>query len=153
MVRSRIMGQTLGIETWDEFMPGKHAESKKYTANGKNYCKQIFTKFVQVGQSMSTLQSTSTKQVFAPVPNESNACSIRIYGSYEKEPKYIDDFSSYPVGTFTLENLPSPRSGISQEVTVHMDVRGTEITVTATNNANKRQLPLKLDWIRDKYVS
>ena len=29
MVKFRIMGQTLGIETWDEFMPGKHAESKK----------------------------------------------------------------------------------------------------------------------------
>ena len=154
MVRSRIMSQTLGIETWDEFVPQRHATSKKHTdANGKCYCKQIFTKFVQVGQSMPTQQSTSTKQVFEPVPNENNACCIKIYGSYEKEPKYIDDFSSYLVGTLTLENLPSPRSGISQEVTVHMDMRGTEITVTATNNASRRQLPLKLDWMKDKYVS
>jgi len=119
----------------------------------KAIAKNIFTKFVQVGQSVSTQHSTSKKQVFEPVPNQNNACCIQIYGSYEKDPKYIDDFSSYLVGTFTLENLPGPRSGISQEVTVHMDVRGTEITVTATNNASRRQLPLKLDWMKDKYVS
>jgi len=29
MVRSRIMSQTLGIETWDEFVPQKHVTSKK----------------------------------------------------------------------------------------------------------------------------
>jgi len=154
MVRSRIMNQTLGIETWDEFLPQKHATSKKYTdANGKCYCKEIFTKFVQAGQSISTQHSTSTKQVFEPIPNENNSCCIKIYGSYEENPKYIDDMSSYLVGTFTLENLPSPRSGVSQEVTVHMDVRGTEIIVTATNNASRRQLPLKLNWMNDKYVS
>ena len=150
VIRSRIMHITLGIETWDDFKIDKHDQGRKYTdSNGKSYCKHVFTKFVEAGQSVSTERSNSTKQVFTPVPNKDNICCINIYGSYEKDPLYINDDCSFPMGTIEIKDLPSASSGVLCEVTVHMDVRGTEIVVTAINNATSKELPLKLDWMKE----
>ena len=151
LIRSRIMCQTVGVETWDDFKPGEHDEGRKYTdANGKSYCKHVFTELVQIGQSISTQTPISKKYVFTPILNDKKICCLNIYSSYEKEPKYIDDICSYLVGTLILTDLPDEAS---QQVAVLMDFRGTEITVTATNNATHQHLPLKLDWIKDKYVT
>jgi len=152
MIRSRIMSQTLGIETWDDFISGKHDESRKFTdKNGKCYCKQVFTEFVQIGQSISTQNPISKKHVFTAVPNDENSSCVKVYGSYEKEPKYIDNMCCYQVATLTLSDLPSPNSVASQEVTVQMDVRGTEITVLATGSASQQQIPITIDWMKDKF--
>ena len=150
VIRSRVMHLTLGIETWDDFQPDKHDERRKYVdINGKQYCKHVFTKFVEVGQSVSTERSNSRKQVFTPIPNEDNICRINIYGSYEKDPMYIDDHCSFLMGELKIDDLPTISSGVACEVTVHMDVRGTEIVVTAVNNATGKELPLTLNWIKE----
>jgi len=154
MIRSRIMSQTLGIETWDDFISGKHDESRKFTdKNGKCYCKQVFTEFVQIGQSISTQKPISKRHVFTPVPNDENSSYLKVYGSYEKEPKYVDDMCCYQVAMLTLTDLPSPSRGSSQEVTVQMDVRGTEITVLATGNTTQQQIPIAIDWMKDKFLA
>ena len=150
VIRSRIMHITLGIETWDDFKIDRHDERKKYIdSNGKSYCKHVFTKFVEVGQSMSTKKSNSMEQVFIPIPNKDNTCCINIYGSYEKDPLYINDDCSFLMGEIKIDDVPSASSGVLCEVTVHMDVRGTEIVVTAINNATSKELPLKLDWMKE----
>jgi len=152
MIRSRIMNQTLGIETWDDFISGKHDESRKYTdENGKSYCMQVFTTFVKIGQSISTQKPNSVRHVFTPVSNDKNTCNLKVCGSYEKEPQYVDNICCYQVAALTLTNLPSPSSGASQEVTVQMDVRGTEITVTATANKTQQKIPVTIDWMKDKF--
>ena len=150
VIRSRIMHLTLGIETWDDFKADKHDKEREYLdIDGKSYCMRVFTKFVTIGESMSTEKSNSRKQVFTPVQNANNICRINIYGSYEKDPMYIDNHCSFLMGEIKIDNLPSASSGVSDEVTVHMDVRGTEIVVTAVNNATSKELPLKLDWMKE----
>lgn len=151
VIKSRIMQLTLGIETWDDFDSEKHDKEREYVndKNKKSYCMRVFTKFVEIGQTVSTLKSNSIKQVFTPVQNEDKSCCINIYGSYEKEPKYIDDRYSFLMGEMKITDLPSTSGGVSSEVVVHMDVRGTEIIVTAKNNATSKELPLKLDWMKE----
>ena len=155
IIRSRIMPLTLGIETWDDFQPDKHDEKRKYTeTTGKSYCMQVFTKFVQIGQSVLTEDSNST-QSFRPLQNKDNTCCVSIYGSFEKEPKYINDPDCYLAGEILIKDLPPPENGIPHLITVCMDVRGTEIVVTAVSNADNRQHPLKLklDWMKDKFFA
>ena len=157
IIRSRIMPQTLGIETWDDFRSDKHDENRKYVdRDGKCYCTQIFTEFVQIGQSISTQSSNSREHVLTPVQNADNTCCISIFGSFEKEPMYINDPNCYRVGEIVIKDLPPPKNGIPCPVTVRMDVRGTEIAVTAISNAaGSRQYPLnlKLDWMKDKFTT
>ena len=98
-IKSRIMHLTLGIETWDDFKADKHNEERKYVdIDGKSYCMHVFTKFVTIGESMSTEKSNSRKQLFTPVQNENNICRVNIYGSYETDPMYIDDHCSFLMG-------------------------------------------------------
>ena len=150
VIKSRIMQLTLGIETWDDFKADKHDKEREYVdENGKSYCKHVFTKFVTIGESMSTEKSNSRRQMFTPVWNENNFCRVNIYGSYEKNPLYIDDHCVFLMGEIIIDDLPTASSGVSREVTVHMDVRGTEIVVTAVNNATSKKLPLKLDWMKE----
>ena len=157
IIRSRIMPLTLGIETWDDFQTDKHDEKRKYTdkETGKSYCMQIFTKFMRIGQSISTESDSNPTQVFRPVQNTGNTCCVRIYGSFEKEPKYINDCNSYLAGEIIIEDLPPPENRIPHPITVRMDVHGTEIFVTAMSNADNRQhnLNLKLDWMKDKFFA
>ena len=155
IIRSRIMSQTLGIETWDDFQPDKHDEKRKFTDNaGKCYCTQIFTEFVQIGQSISAENSNST-QMFRPIQNTDNTCCVSIYGSFEKEPKYINGPDCYLAGEIIIKDLPPPENGIPHQVKVHMDAHGTEIVVTAVSNAGSRRHPLnlKLDWMKDKFIT
>ena len=154
-IRSRIMPQTLGIETWDDFQPDKHDEKRKLMdSSGKCYCTQIFTEFVQIGQSISAENSNST-QVFIPVQNKDNTCCVSIYGSFEKAPKYINDPDCYLAGEIIIKDLPPPENGIPYPVTIRMDTHGTEIVVTAVSNAGSwcRPLNLKLDWMKDKFIT
>ena len=156
IIRSRIMPQTLGIETWDDFQADKHDEKRKYkdTNTGKCYCTQIFTEFIQIGQSIS-IENAMPSQVFTPVQSKDNTYCVSIFGSFEKEPKYINDPECYLAGEIIIKNLPPlPVNGIPCPITVIMDVRGTEIIVTAVSNAEGGQHPLnlKLDWMKDKFT-
>lgn len=153
IIRSRIMSQTLGIETWDDFQSDKHDEKRKYVDynTGKCYCKQIFTEFVHIGQSIST-EDSHPSQMLNPIDS---TCYVRVYGSFEKQPKYIDDPNCYFAGNIIIKDLPPPENGIPCPITVKMDVRGTEIVVTAVSNGNDDHHPLKLelDWMKDKFVT
>ena len=156
IIRSRIVPQTLGIETWDDFQADKHDEKRKYedTNTGKCYCTQVFTEFVQIGQSIS-IENAMPSQVFTPVQNKDNTCCVSIFGSFEKEPKYINDPECYLAGEIILKDLPPPVNGIPYPITVHMDIRGTEIVVTALSSADSGRHPLnlKLDWMKDKFTT
>lgn len=149
VIKSRIMHLTLGIETWDDFKIGQHDEERKHTdKDGKSYCMRVFTKFVEIDQVVSTERSNSIKQVFTPIPNEDNISRVNVYGSYERDPMYIDDHCSFLMGEMKID-LPSTSGGTLCEVTVHMDVRGTEITVTAVNNKTHKNISIKLDWMKE----
>ena len=155
IIRSRIMPQTLGIETWDDFRADKHDEKRKYedTNTGECYCTQIFTEFVQIGQSIS-IENAMPSRVFTPVQSKDNTCCVSIFGSFEKQPKYINDPECYRAGEMIID-LPPPVNGIPCPITVQMDVCGTEIVVTAVSNAEGGHHPLnlKLDWMKDKFTA
>ena len=149
------MSQTLGIETWDDFEPDKHDSERKYVDSntGKCYCTQIFTEFVQIGQSIST-EDSNPSQTFIPIPNKDNMCCVSVYGSFEKKPKYINDLDCYLAGEIIIKDLPPLGSDIPHPITVHMNVRGTEIVVTAVSDTDNERHPLKLelDWMKDKFI-
>ena len=153
IIRSRIMPQTLGIETWDVFRVDKHDEKRKYedTNTGECYCTQIFTEFVQIGQSIS-IENSMPSRVFTPVQSKDNTCCVSIFGSFEKQPKYINDPECYRAGEMIID-LPPPVNGIPCPITVQMDVRGTEIVVTADSEGGRHPLNLKLDWMKDKFTA
>ena len=143
LIRSRIMRQTIGIETWENFVAGYHSKEHKKKVEGKSYCMKIFTKFFDVNERISA--NTSGKEVIiTPVSNEHNACAVKIYSSYDQGIKYVDDISCFVLGTLVVEDLPGPNSNLSRDVKIRIDATGPQLLITAENNGNSKNLKLDL---------
>jgi len=148
---SRKMRQSIGIETWDDFLPGFHDERKKIEKNNRFFCTNIFTKFVEINESVSI--DKKIEHVYTPASKNQNTCKIKIIASYETKAFYTDEKCCYVIGILTVEKLPNYESGTPQEVKVVMHVCGTEVTVSAYCNGTCQKLPAKLDFVIDKYVA
>lgn len=148
LIHSRKMRQTIGIETWDKFVPNLHKEEKRKVVNGIAFCKNKFRKFVEVNQSVAV--SETFKHVFLPVSIEKNQCVVKIFGCDHTRVDYIDDPGSYPIGNIIV-GLPDYTNETSREIHVIMHVSGTEISVSAFSHSS-HPLPVKLDLIVDKYA-
>ena len=149
IIKSRKMHQAIGIETWDDFIPSFHDESKKVSAGGKNFCKNIFTKFVEINESVST--NNSIKYEFTPATEDQGTCKIRIIGSRDHKALYTDENCCYEIGQMTIEDLPKSESGVSREVEIGLNVSGTEFTVNAFSKGTSKELCAKLDCVKDRY--
>ena len=149
LIHSRKMSQTLGIETWDEFKPGFHKEDKKVMINGKCLCKNKFTKFVEVNQSVEV--SHTFEHVYPPVESDRDWCKIKIFGCSHNRPVYTDEAGCYPVAVIDV-NLSKCDPDRRKEIRVIMHVSGTEITVSAVSSSAAQPLPVKLDMVLDKFA-
>ena len=149
LIHSRKMSQTLGIETWDEFKPGFHKENKKVMVNGKCLCKNKFTKFVEINQSVKT--SHTFEHVYPPVESDGDQCKIKIYGCSHDKPVYTDDVGCYPVAVIDV-NLSKCDADKPKEIRVIMHVSGTEINVTAMSTDAFQPLPVQIDLVLDKFA-
>ena len=143
IMRSRIMRQTIGIETWDVFVPGYHDEKYKKEVEGKSLCTKIFTKFFEVNERISA-DNLGKELTAKPASGECGDCAIKIYSSYDAGTKYIDDISCFVLGTLVVEGIPGPQSNLSREIKIRIDATGPQISVTAKNNGNSKELKLNL---------
>jgi len=145
MIRSRVMCQSIGIETWDDFEPGIHDEKRKTTSYEKDLCQNVFTKFVEINESVST--DKNIEHTFTPSSIAQDNCKVRIIASHSAKAAYTDEDCCYELGVLTIEDLPKYNSGISRKVKVMINVSGTEITVAAYCNGTSKKLSVKLDFI------
>ena len=143
IIRSRIMRQTIGIETWDTFVADYHSEEHKKEVEGRSYCTKVFSKFFDVNERISA--NTSGKEVtITPASNEHGACAVKIYSSYDQGVKYVDDISCFVLGTLVVEDLPGPNSNLSRDIKIRFDAAGPQLLVTVENNGNSKKLNLDL---------
>ena len=149
IIRSRKMRQSIGIETWDDFIPSFHDESKKVIAGNKYFCKNIFTKFVEINESVSS--DHSIKYEFTPATEDQGTCKVRIIGSRDAKAVYTDEPCCYEVGQMTISDLPKSDGGLSRAVEISLNVSGTEFTVKAFSNSSSEELRAKLDCVKDRY--
>ena len=147
IIRSRVMRQTIGIETWDIFVPGYHKEKYKISIQGKCYCTKIFTKFFEVNERISS-NNGSKRLTITPIVSEHSASEINVYSSYKEGIKYtdLDDINCFLLGTLKLEEFPEPQSNLAHKVEVQIDTVFPEIMVTAKYiyNGSSKQLRLNL---------
>lgn len=145
MITSRKMCQSIGIETWDNFMPEIHDIDKKEVMDGKELCKNVFTKFVEVNKSIHI--ENKIEYPFTPASKDQDDCKIEIFASHNSRAFYTDDDSCYKIGMLTVQNLPKFGSDTSRKVLIVFKVSGTEITVSAFCNGKTKELPVNLDFI------
>ena len=147
MITSRTMCQSIGIETWDKFVPGFHDEKRKVEVDGRELCKNVFTMFVEVNKSIHVEREINHS--FTPASKDRDTCKVAIFGSHDSKAFYTDEDSCYKIGVLTIENLPKFGNNVSREVLILLNVSGTEITASASCNGRTQELSVNLDFIGD----
>ena len=147
MITSRTMCQSIGIETWDKFVPGFHDDNRKVVIDGRELCKNVFTAFVEVNKSVHV--ETEIEYPFPPASKDRDACKVKIFGSHDSKAFYTDENSCYKIGVLTIENLPKVENNVSREVLILLNVSGTEITASASCNGRTQDLSVDLNFIGD----
>lgn len=107
IIATRVARHTYGIESYPKFVDGKHPVSKRVVIDGVARCKDVFFKYVTIGQEITPGYKLS--QDFQVLKLENNTLECTIFASWEKNPKFITDESCFKLGTLTVP-LPQQRS-------------------------------------------
>lgn len=135
IITSRVARHTYGMQSWPEFDARKHPISKRVVINGVARCKDVFFKYVTIGQEIAPGYQIS--QVFQALKPEEDTLECTIFASWEKDPKFTTDESCFKLGTLTVP-LPQQRSSVPLEIEETMVFGETELHISARDIFNNR---------------
>ncbi|KYO26274.1 heat shock protein 12A isoform B [Alligator mississippiensis] len=150
IVRVRRSPLTYGVGVLNKFVEGKHPREKLLVKEGKNWCTDIFEKFVAVDQSVAL--GEVVQRSYCPARAGQRKIIINVYCSATDDVVYITDPGVRKCGTISLEldavedgGSPSPRS--RREIRASMQFGDTEIKVTAMDVRTAKTVRASIDFL------
>uniref|UniRef100_A0A087X6R9 Heat shock protein family A (Hsp70) member 12A.2 n=1 Tax=Poecilia formosa TaxID=48698 RepID=A0A087X6R9_POEFO len=137
--RSRF---TYGMAVLREF-ESEHKQEKKITADGKEWCKDIFKKLLEEGEVVGW--DETKEHVLTAVDPKQTQMSVRLFRSKMKNPRYVDDWGVEEVGSFKVK-LCDPERNKERKVKVELKFGSTEITATVTDLSTGEKSTLKFEF-------
>lgn len=145
-ISGRICRYTYGVSVAKKFDSTIHPNSKKILRNNKEYCADIFSIHVRVGQIVEVGEPQVMQTYYVSEPDQ-KYIRFKIFTSNNKEPTYTTDEGCTYLGNVSID-MPDPSKGLKRGAIVHMKFSGTEITVTAVDRDNKeRTVTTKVDFL------
>jgi hypothetical protein len=143
-ISARVLRRTYGIQSWPEWDAQMHPESKKVTLGGVQRCKDVFFKYVQVGQQVETGHEET--QVFQALKPDEKTLECTIYTSTDPNPRYVTDPSCQRLGNLIIP-LPEVRAGQTLEIEETMIFGDTEVLVRARDLHTGRVVETQFDLL------
>lgn len=123
-----------------------HPLSKKILRNNMEYCDDIFSVHVRVGQIVE-VGEPQVEQAYIVVEPDQKAITFDIYTSNNKEPTYTTDAGCTYLGTLKID-MSDTSKGMDRGAIVHMTFSGTEIAVTAVDQDDpERAVTTTVDFL------
>ncbi|KAG8453272.1 hypothetical protein GDO86_000053 [Hymenochirus boettgeri] len=148
IVRVRRSPLTYGVGVLNKFVEGKHPPDKLLVKEGKNWCTDIFDKFVSVDQSVAL--GDIVQRSYCPARNAQRKIIINIYCSSSDEVVYITDPGVRKCGTINLDlpdiNELGGKAG-RREIKASMQFGDTEIKVTAMDVKTSKTVRAAIDFL------
>ncbi|XP_052674624.1 heat shock 70 kDa protein 12A-like [Crassostrea angulata] len=145
-ISGRVCRYTYGVKIVTTFDNTIHPKLKKILHNNIEYCDDIFSIHVRVGQIVE-VGEPQVKQTYEVTEPDQTSIGFKIYTSNNKEPTYTTDEGCTYLGTLTTD-MPDTSKGMDRGATVHMTFSGTEIAVTAVDRDNpERAVTTKVDFL------
>lgn len=145
-ISGRVCRYTYGVKINTEFDSTIHPKFKKVFHNNVEYCDDIFSIHVRVGQQVEVGEPQKKHRYVVLRPNQTYL-EFEIYTSNNKEPTYTTDEGCTYLGKVTID-MPDTSKGLDRKAIVHMTFSGTEIAVTAVDRDNpERAVTTKVDFL------
>ena len=141
-IDSRICKYSYGIARVMRFKE-YHKESKRFTANGVDWCDDLFNKHIEVGQTVRTDDVFKDEEYF-PVTGEMRQAVLEVYASPNHNPTYIDDPGCQPVGLIRIELTGGD---VKAKVLVKLIFGGTELRIEAKEEKTGKETIGHVDFL------
>uniref|UniRef100_A0A3B3XVS7 Heat shock protein family A (Hsp70) member 12A.2 n=1 Tax=Poecilia mexicana TaxID=48701 RepID=A0A3B3XVS7_9TELE len=138
--RSRF---TYGVAVLRRFDESEHKQEKKITADGKEWCQDIFKILLEEGEGVGW--DETREHVLTAVDPKQTQMSVRLFRSKMKNPRYVDDWGVKDVGSFTVK-LCDPERNKERKVKVELKFGSPEITATGTDLSTGEKGSLKSEF-------
>lgn len=145
-ISGRVCRYTYGVQTVEKFDSTMHPKFKKILHNNIEYCDDIFSIHVRVGEIVEVGEPQLKKRYVVVEPDQTSI-KFKVYTSNNKEPTYTTDEGCTYLGKLTI-GMPDTSKGMDRGAIVHMTFSGTEITVTAVDQDDpERAVTTKVDFL------
>lgn len=149
IVRVRRSPLTYGVGVLNKFVEGKHPKEKLLVKEGKNWCTDIFEKFVSVDQSVAL--GEVVQRSYCPARVGQRKIIINIYCCATDDAVYITDPGVRKCGTISLEleelDEPSSPKKSRREIRASMQFGDTEIKVAAMDVWTSKTVRASIDFL------
>ncbi|KAK3590671.1 hypothetical protein CHS0354_026199 [Potamilus streckersoni] len=123
-ITTRIARFTYGIAKTPKFDPDIHPIEKRKIYDGIARCRDVFNKFVEIGEVLETGHTISRTGI--PLEVEQRKVHYHLYTSTEKSPRFVTDPSCRLLGKFSVP-LPEGTTIDEKEVERSMTFGDTEL--------------------------
>ncbi|XP_039397843.1 heat shock 70 kDa protein 12B isoform X1 [Mauremys reevesii] len=149
IVRVRRSPLTYGVGVLNKFVEGKHPKEKLLVKEGKNWCTDIFEKFVSVDQSVAL--GEVVQRSYCPARVGQRKIIINIYCCATDDVVYITDPGVRKCGTISLElddvDEPSSPKSRRREIRASMQFGDTELKVAAMDVRTSKTVRAAIDFL------
>jgi hypothetical protein len=134
---TRIARFTIGTESWILFQK-HHDPARKIIYNGHEYCKEIFTKIIEIGEEISIdmTHEENAKAVYA----DQKEVAIKLFSSTNRHVTYTTDSGCQELGRFRVD-LPN----FDKNFTTYYYFGDTEIHVRVKITKTKEEFEKWID--------
>ncbi|XP_007542601.2 heat shock 70 kDa protein 12A-like [Poecilia formosa] len=134
---------TYGVAVLRRFDEFEHKQEKKLTADGKEWCQDIFKILLEEGEDVGW--DETREHLLNAVDPQQKEMSVRLFKTERKNPRYVDDWGVEEVGSFTVK-LCDPERNKERKVKVELKFGSTEITATGTDLSTGEKRSLKFEF-------
>ncbi|CAC5403690.1 unnamed protein product [Mytilus coruscus] len=127
-ITKRILKKTYGIQSWPEWDPDIHPETKKIRMGGTDRCKDVFFKFASIRDKVE--EGHTSSQIFQALNPNEKTLECAIYTSTDPNPRYVTDPTCQRLGNLIVD-LPKLKEGETLEIEETLVFGGTELLFRA----------------------
>lgn len=144
-ITQRVLTTTYGADCTEPFVKGVHPEEKKFLADGKEMCEDIFSCFVKENDVVRLGQKV--KKTFNPVRKDQTKMKWAFYASDHPDAEMITERGVTRIGTIEVQS-PDTKQGLNRKLELSMYFGGTEITATARDIASGNMARTTFDFFQ-----
>ncbi|XP_045193641.2 heat shock 70 kDa protein 12A-like [Mercenaria mercenaria] len=141
-ITSRILRYTYGVRISPDFERGKHNPLKLITVAGVDRCKDIFSKFIDIGTEVEVGHQVDVS--YKTIDPAATLCTFAVFFSTNSNPMYTDEGSCQPLGQLDVD-YKNPNHQI-KDIEVDYIFGDTELHIKAKDTESRKscQTTLKM---------
>ncbi|XP_043196394.1 heat shock 70 kDa protein 12A-like [Amphibalanus amphitrite] len=146
VIQVRRCTMTYGVGVLNKFMRGIHPQGKLLVRDGREWCADIFDKFVTADQSVGVGETLLRR--YTPARADQTTIVLHLYCSHKEKVMFVTDDGVEKCGTLKLileGTAPSPAK--RREIQVRMRFGDTEILASAVDLVSQRSVTAHINFL------